>query len=710
MTPMKLGAQFPESLDGMADADGHPSARSGRPGTANAAEPRRGRPLSRAVVGLLRLGVMAGLVSVADPALAWVFPEHRDIAVLAVQGLDERQKAEFERLWREARIGGEARLCEQGADAAQGLAPPCIDWAALSGIAGDHSCSSEEMLDTVLTTEWILVVADVAAQLKADLARLPITAPPAGARTVSGLYTEAQRLLADQAIRAERANALRTADVRLQRADPNYATRADSNLAHFMLSRPDTSLDTGQYADLALRPGSDLNAAGVYTWYHISALQKASRLAHGQLAPDERRALARAALFDEAFALHFLEDMFSAGHVAGSWGGVSQRKGTHDFYNEHGLEVFTWQRRDRSLVLMGDAHMRPEDAAVAAEDVRRSLAQVLDAAAGHPLEQGIPDAPAARARPENFDICKSTTFPDPATANLGPGLRRYAGPLRQTLYPTPVPGLGPGLGSMPRFRSELGLFTGIASSLEGRSVSGGFESSQDSPGAIFGLDLGFRIGFGLEGALGDAGDGLVFFQIGVHGDLASTNKFSDTGLGTLGGGISSAIPARGGLSTRFRMPYYLIPGDLLFLSPLYLASPEKYTQVAVTASNGGLLGLQSGYATPIGRFQFVLGRELGVTLYGLLGHDQLLAPSDPPGGLGRAVNFKSVYLDFPILEYRPYRSFSSNQSSTLLFQLFAGMDIPYDASVERPRGAPTPDLGVVWSLGLRLVFDWRYYW
>ena len=35
-------------------------------------------------------------------------------------------------------------------------------------------------------------------------------------------------------------------------------------------------------------------------------------------------------------------DTFAAGHVAGTWGDVSQRKGTHDYYNEAGIEVFTW--------------------------------------------------------------------------------------------------------------------------------------------------------------------------------------------------------------------------------------------------------------------------------------------------------------------------------------------------------------------------------
>lgn len=129
-------------------------------------------------VALVDVTVLTGTLCFAASASAWVYPEHREIALLAVQGLDTDQSAEFDQLWRDARPGEEHRLCPEGADAAQGVAPECIDWAALSGIAGDHACSSREMFDTVLRPDWILVVADVAAQLKEDLARIPVTAPP----------------------------------------------------------------------------------------------------------------------------------------------------------------------------------------------------------------------------------------------------------------------------------------------------------------------------------------------------------------------------------------------------------------------------------------------------------------------------------------------------------------------------------------------------
>jgi hypothetical protein len=152
----------------------------------------------------------------------------------------------------------------------------------------------------------------------------------------------------------------------------------------------------------------------------------------------------------------------------------------------------------------------------------------------------------------------------------------------------------------------------------------------------------------------------------------------------------------------------VLPGDLLLASPLYLIDRKKYLNMAVTAANGGLIPWQSGWSTAIGRFQFVLGRELGITFYGLQGSNQVIAPALDASG-PRVVDFKSIAYDLPILEYRPYRAFSTNQSSSLVIQLFTAADVPGSASTVFPVGAPTPDLRTVWSLGLRLVFDWRYY-
>ena len=81
-----------------------------------------------------------------------------------------------------------------------------------------------------------------------------------------------------------------------------------------------------------------------------------------------------------------------------------------------------------------------------------------------------------------------------------------------------------------------------------------------------------------------------------------------------------------------------------------------------------------------------------------------------PAPPARVVDFKSIYYELPIIEYRPYRAFSANQSSAIVFQLFGGADVPYGDSVRAPIGAPSPSLRTVWSVGLRMIFDWRYYW
>jgi hypothetical protein len=659
-------------------------------------------------VRIRRLLLSVVLACATHPTFAWVYPEHRDIAVFGVESLDPERKAQFDRLWTEARIDYEKHLCEQGADTAQGVMPECIDWAALSALAGDHSCSSKQMLDMVNTSEWILGVAEVAAQLKVDLLRISKTSPVMSTEEGRSLIGDLRRQMETEAVRADRINALRIADVRLQRADQEYATRAGSNNAHFLLARPTVDFSAHEYVDTTLKVGSEINAVGVWGRYHLSALQKATRLAREDLAAAERSALTRAMLVDEAFALHFLEDVFAAGHVAGTWGDVSQRKGTHDYYNESGLEVRTWQAGANTTVLMGDAHMRPEDAERAAEAVRLSLEQVLDTAAGRSRKTNLPYTPAAPAQPEAFDVCKNGKLeqwsagrePTPEALQLGV----------EVLMLTPVPSLGEGLGAMPRFRSELGAFIGVAGSLDLRYLDGGFTDFESGSGFIGGADLSLRLGYGLEGVIGEEGDGLVYFSVGYSGDTPSTNKFSEAAAAQNGGSLTAAIPARTGFSARLRMPFYLVPGDLLLLSPLYFVSPTTYQRMAVTAVNGGVIPWQLGWATRFGRFQFVLGREIGATFYGLGSDDaSLIAPGMPPGSAPRVIHFESTYLEFPILEYRPYRSFDTTQSSALILQFFGGVDIPHKTNVVYPPGAPDIDLDPVYSIGVRLVFDWRRY-
>lgn len=606
---------------------------------------------------------------------AWVYPEHRQIAILAVQKLDPEKRAQLDLIWADARKGYENRLTETIIDPNQSIQPAALDWAAWPAIAGDHSCSAQNMLENVLESDWILDVADICARLKIDLA--------------------------DAKNRSELINALRDSDNKLQRADPEYATRAGSNNVHFLLARPETNTDVREYARACLMPGSELNAWGAYAWYHYSALIKAAQLKNTLLTPEDRSAIALSALADEAFALHFVEDVFASGHTAGTWGDASQRKGTHDYYNERGLEVVTWN--GERMILMGDAYMRAEDAETAAVTASQSLEQFLEAASGQYDPEHKVNDQEDHTVPDAFNVCKTSYMPERMVSE------KYVPSLADILLDTPVPGLANGLGELPRFRAELGMFAGVAPSMRASTLFGGFAPSQLKTGALGGIEASVRVGIGLDGVLNEAGDGLVFLEFGWRQDASSTNQYSESDKIVPAGAITSAIPGRSAYALRIRMPFWLLPFDLLYTAPVMLiASPQSFAKMAVVAGNGGLIPWQSGIATGIGRFQFVLGREVGVYFFGHeTPRDVLLVPVE--GRIANLVEYRSLQLDFPVLEYRPFRTFSIDQSSSLVVQFTGGIDIPHSETVIYPEGAVKTDLKSIWFIGTRIVFDWRYY-
>jgi hypothetical protein len=256
----------------------------------------------------------------------------------------------------------------------------------------------------------------------------------------------------------------------------------------------------------------------------------------------------------------------------------------------------------------------------------------------------------------------------------------------------------------------MGTFLGVSASLNSSALSGGFGADQTQSGFVAGVEANIRFGFGMEGVLNEAGDGLVFLQFGWRSDGAATMQSGIPNLqNPTTNSYTAAIPGRSAYNLRLRLPFWLIPGDLIILGPiLYLISPKAATSVAVTAGNGGLIPWQTGIATSVGRFQFVLGREIGVSLYGLNKTKDAIAI--PTKTAFTAIEYKSTLLDFPFLEWMPFnRSFSQWQSSSVLLQFSAGVNIPYGVSVIQPTQAPVPALKSVWQLGLRVIFDWRHY-
>jgi hypothetical protein len=511
--------------------------------------------------------VFGAFVTVLVPVLVlgWVFPEHRDIAVLAVHLLSSSQQASLQSLRTEARVWHEARLCAEAGGAAQGPKPDCIDYAAWTAIAGDHSCSARDMLGTVLNAPWIIGVAQVSARLKTQLAA-------------------AQR-------RDQRVNAVRDSDLSLQRTDPEYVTRATSNNAHFLLARPKVDIQTEDYARLALGTNAELNAVATYIWYHLRALAKAQRIAESGFSGN-RAELVLAALADEAFADHFLEDSFAAGHVTGNWGNSAVRKGTHDYYSEHGVSLVTWS--GHPFVALGDAYMLPADAERAATAVAASLAQLLDAFAGKNVVGAIEDV--APAQSDAFDVCHGTHFP--VAVGSGTDLQAVVPIVAQT----PVPTLGAGAGELPRFRSELGPFIGLSSAVRGGVLTRGFASTQMDASTTGGLGAALRFGVGLEGVLNESSDGLTVTEVGFRADKRASG--------------AATVPGRSALTARFRAPFWLVPGDLILAAPvLAFVSRDTLMKMAVQSASGGLIPWQAGIATRIGRFQFVLGREVALSFY-----------------------------------------------------------------------------------------------
>ncbi len=616
------------------------------------------------------------LLLVPFEARGWIYPEHRDIAGTAVSGLPAPSRALLDRLWTEGRTGHEARLCADPWAGDQGTKPACLDFASWSAIGGDHSCSPDDLLAVVLDAPWILGVARIGAEVKVVLATATSE---------------------DQA-----RNRLVRADLDLQRTDLEYASRAGGGTDHFLLPR--TGDDLAAYLRQCTASGVRPNAIGLWARAQLAAEAAARDLAAGRVPDGERPAAARRALALEAFALHFLEDAFASGHVAGAWGDVATRKGTHDFYNVRGLDTSTWGRDP--VVLHGDAAIRPAERDRAARTVREGLERFLRAADPSRLPSASSPAP-----PDGTLSCCG------AGRNLPPLelLPAEEEDLVRILRDTAVPTRGAEDVALPRFRAEIGPFLGLAGGFRGAFAEDTtIEGSNAGWRGVGSLDIGLRAGLGLDALIGRAGDGQIFVGAGLTYQAARKGICEECKASGLDiGALLPSIPARTGLTFRLRVPFWLIPGDLLLAAPiLAFASPSTLEKMAIVAVNGGLIPWQTGLASPVGRVQFVLGREVGVTFFGYAGGEDLyIVPlSDEVGGYTLfPVSVRSIDVEVPILEIRPFRDFGHRQTTALFLQLGVGGDFPTSVRVWLDNGWQDEKGTPAWYGYLKISFDWRSY-
>ncbi len=622
--------------------------------------------------------LLSFVVLINGASLAWVFPEHRDIMRAAIEKLSPQKRQQLEDLWKIARAGSEGRLSPSVIleGTVTSLSP--VDLASWPAIGGDHSVSASDMLKIVLGSDWILNVCEIAYELKLDLAN------------------------ADS--RNDVLNALRDSDLRLQRADPEYASRAGHNDVHFLRSLSGMAQTLQSYIDSSIAEGAPLNALGVYIIYHHLALYKASYFASAALTDEEKTRLVLSALADEAFALHFLEDFTASGHAAGVWGEPSQKKGSHDYYNEKGIQTTTWS--GEPLIIVGDAWIRNEDIEMTSVIIKMSLEQVLDAFAGSIRVNSAPIDGVDPFSPGDFNISKVDFMP---ALKVDSTVMAMAIPV---LMLTPVPALNQGLGELPRFRSELGFFIGLAASMTGTTVARSFGPSQNYPGFISGVDATIKFGVGLDGVLSESSDGLAFIGVGIKREAGATSGIVDVPEAKAYGNLLSSIPARSSINLRLRCPFFLIPGDLIFTTPfLTWIAPQALEKMAAFAANGGLIPWQAGISTSIGRFQFIFGREVNVQLFGISDKDVAFHEGVDQDNIRGFVlaSYKSTRIEMPILEYRPFRTFASDQSSKLFLQLYGGIDMPYDVALVENLNVKLKPLDNIWFVGLRIAFDWRYY-
>ncbi len=618
-------------------------------------------------------------------AAAWIFPEHAEISRQGAAKLEPSEQAILENLWTVARHGFEDELCGGlgRAPANDEGAVSCIGFADLAAAAGDHTCSPDELGREATEKTWLRDVIRVGNQTHKRIAEAP-----------------------NQAVRI---NAWSRSNLLYERVDAHYASRAGDNYAHFVVSsEPGELLES--YLRRAVAPHAELNAVALYVLYHANALRYAvayaeetSTGATDEASKARRTLFARQALLNQFFAIHFLEDSFSAGHVVGTWGGAATLKGTHDEYSLHGYPGRTWSGESYSV--FGDAAMKPEDLRRASAAVRTSLSDLTRAVSDPDFRELVKASWSLESaeRATSFDSCKAK--------ELGLELPKdrllplVEGTWEQTV--TPSPGLDHA--HMPRFRAEIGPFVSFSAAADfGANWGGYFTEHPSTPRYAGEAMLLVGLGIGLEGAIGIASDGLI--ELGAGGAFSSRQYepgCDDCGVGAVDT-VPARVPTRSGLLLRYRAPYWLIPGDLLVAAPvLLLADPKLYQSMAVVSANGGVLGLQQNWLTPAGVLQFMLGRELLVTLYD--GDDSFLRydggdQSDP--GNYTLFQINSVKFDVPVLTYVPLRAFSNRLTSTLGLQLGATMDIPRATKVSTGEKASP---GNAYGVYLRIFLRSRWY-
>jgi hypothetical protein len=296
--------------------------------------------------GLLAAGALMASMLAAPSAEAWYFPEHAELTRLGLEDFAPQSvAAALESAIDDARTEG-LLVCRGVNTKLQAMpaadAPDaCVPYGALAALAGDHANTTTDLgqfLSEPLR-RWTPAPNRPLSILLTDAARdtwvaFQSDAEPEAVRVWTMPATRAARATV-QALRAENPkDFVRSLDAELLVIDPGYITRAKGAKTHF--HDPTSALPA--ILQQAALGGLD-NVFAQMLAHHARSLQLAAlaRRVKGR----DRALLRREALLEHAFALHFVEDAFSAGHVATdpAVAADERRAGRHDYFNRQGLAL-----------------------------------------------------------------------------------------------------------------------------------------------------------------------------------------------------------------------------------------------------------------------------------------------------------------------------------------------------------------------------------
>lgn len=630
----------------------------------------------------LALAAASLITATSGGAAAWAEHEHIRIGRRALAELTYEQpqiaaalEAAWQTLRRDPALG--PSLCAD----ARGYGPRCIGLPALPMLAGDHACTTDDLL-AAIPQEWTVEVLGVAL---------------AAGRKVEDLDFEETD---PRDVARGRQHVRREIDVELQTVDPGHISRATDNTAHYLLTRRS---DVESLAEIIARstgcaPDQAANATALYLHFHGRALHEA--LQAGEARGEARVAWTRRALLDEVFALHFLEDAFSSGHLVGTPEDDPTRNGTHDHYCRHGLVTRLWGGGP-TYAAHGDAFLFAADLERASRAVQASLVQLVNAldpavevrpSRHHhalldvaPAQLTAEERALIRASPPRQARVDTCTTVDSRPELVSPSLHPL---MERVLLHTPQPAItmapsddtGGLATTLPTFRNEFGPFIPVT-----LRVYGGTERLFDpAPGFgassfVTSLRGGIGFGYATDGVLSEYQDGLTYATVLGSLGLRGTDQLR---------GANWDNVAELGIGGRLRVPYAYVPGDFFVWGPMAWAGSAGGLRAMSKALKGGFTPWGESNTLVAGdvRLTLELGREVELLALWSRAAICVAGTSCTPDA---ALTSTGWELSTPIFAARVSRTFEGR----LGHELWARVGLRFGHQSERLQDAlaPNPD-------------------